>query len=117
MRKLATIGLVGALAVAGVGVTSVPSDASHRDRDGIRFGLSFGSSHYYDPYPYYQHRVYRPYRAHRYVVPRQRVVVRGGGSDAHVAWCYQRYRSYRASDNSFQPYNGPRRECYSPYYG
>lgn len=35
--------------------------------------------------------------------------------NAHVQWCYDRYRSYRASDNTFQPYNGPRRQCYSPY--
>ena len=33
----------------------------------------------------------------------------------HVAWCYDQYRSYRESDNTFQPYNGPRRECVSPY--
>jgi hypothetical protein len=38
-----------------------------------------------------------------------------GGGNAHVQWCYSRYRSYRAFDNSFQPYNGPRRQCYSPY--
>jgi hypothetical protein len=38
-----------------------------------------------------------------------------GGGSAHVDWCYDRYRSYRASDNTFQPYNGPRRQCYSPY--
>jgi hypothetical protein len=36
-------------------------------------------------------------------------------SQAHVRWCYNRYRSYRASDNSFQPINGPRQQCYSPY--
>lgn len=35
--------------------------------------------------------------------------------NAHVQWCYDHYRSYRASDNTFQPYNGPRRPCYSPY--
>ena len=35
--------------------------------------------------------------------------------NAHVQWCYDRYRSYRASDNTFQPYNGPRRQCRSPY--
>ncbi|HWK67808.1 MAG TPA: BA14K family protein [Rhizobiaceae bacterium] len=35
--------------------------------------------------------------------------------NAHVQWCYDRYKSYRASDNTFQPYNGPRRQCYSPY--
>jgi hypothetical protein len=39
----------------------------------------------------------------------------GGGGNAHVQWCYDRYRSYRAYDNTFQPYNGPRRQCISPY--
>jgi hypothetical protein len=33
-----------------------------------------------------------------------------------VQWCYNRYKSYRSSDNTFQPYNGPRKQCYSPYY-
>lgn len=42
-----------------------------------------------------------------------RVVVRSGS--AHTDWCYNRYRSYRASDNTFQPNSGPRRECVSPY--
>ena len=35
--------------------------------------------------------------------------------NAHTSWCYSRYKSYRASDNTFQPYNGPRRQCVSPY--
>ncbi|WP_371328597.1 BA14K family protein [Shinella sp. HZN7] len=38
-----------------------------------------------------------------------------GGGSAHVNWCANRYRSYRAYDNTFQPYNGPRRQCISPY--
>lgn len=33
----------------------------------------------------------------------------------HREWCVERYRSYRASDNSFQPFEGPRRQCVSPY--
>lgn len=37
------------------------------------------------------------------------------GGNAHVRWCYNRYKSYRASDNTFQPYNGPRQQCRSPY--
>ncbi|PDT16292.1 BA14K family protein [Rhizobium sp. J15] len=45
----------------------------------------------------------------RYVVPAPRM------GSAHVAWCANRYRSYRAYDNTFQPYNGPRQQCYSPY--
>lgn len=36
-------------------------------------------------------------------------------SNAHVRWCENRWRSYRAYDNSYQPYNGPRRVCVSPY--
>lgn len=42
------------------------------------------------------------------------VTVRPSGS-AHVQWCQNRWRSYRASDNSYQPYNGPRQRCVSPY--
>jgi hypothetical protein len=37
------------------------------------------------------------------------------GDSAHEQWCYDRYRSYREWDNTWQPYNGPRRECISPY--
>jgi len=33
------------------------------------------------------------------------------GSD-HVSYCFNRYRSYRPEDNSYQPYGGgPRRQC------
>jgi hypothetical protein len=38
-----------------------------------------------------------------------------GSGSAHVQWCYDHYRSYREYDNTFQPFNGPRRQCYSPY--
>ncbi|WP_324288253.1 BA14K family protein [Hoeflea algicola] len=31
-------------------------------------------------------------------------------------WCYDRYRSYRERDNTYQPYEGGRRQCNSPYY-
>ncbi|PRD40657.1 lectin [Phyllobacterium phragmitis] len=40
---------------------------------------------------------------------------RSGYGNAHVQWCANKYRSYRAYDNTYQPYNGPRRQCYSPY--
>ena len=35
--------------------------------------------------------------------------------NSHVQWCYDHYRSYRDSDNTFQPNYGPRQECRSPY--
>lgn len=68
---------------------------------GIFFGLGLGAPlyRYYDPGYYPPRRVYRVYR----------------GGNAHVRWCYAHYRSYRASDNTFQPYNGPRKQCRSPY--
>jgi hypothetical protein len=37
------------------------------------------------------------------------------GGNSHTSWCANRYRSYRAYDNTFQPYNGPRQQCMSPY--
>ena len=110
MRKFAAIGLASVLSLATLGVTLVPSDASHRhrdrDRDGISLRFNFGS-------PYYGH-AYRPYHAYP-VAPRR--YYGGGAWEAHVAYCYDRWRSYRASDNTYQPFNGPRRECRSPYFG
>lgn len=57
---------------------------------------------YYDPGPIY-------------VAPRYRYRHRVRASSAHYDWCHARYRSYRAWDNTFQPYHGPRRQCISPY--
>jgi hypothetical protein len=36
-------------------------------------------------------------------------------TSAHVRWCYERYASYRAWDDSFQPYSGLREPCRTPY--
>lgn len=66
---------------------------------GIYLNLNVPDYDYYDV----------PYRPRAY----PRAAYRGG--NAHVEWCYARYRSYRAYDNSYQPYNGPRRACISPY--
>lgn len=52
--------------------------------------------------------------AYDYYAPRRTYRTYQGGS-AHVRWCYNRYRSYRASDNTYQPYHAPRRQCRSPY--
>lgn len=36
-------------------------------------------------------------------------------SSAHVQWCYDRYKTYRASDNTYAPQVGVRAQCVSPY--
>ncbi|UVK36340.1 BA14K family protein [Mesorhizobium sp. AR10] len=73
----------------------------HFNNSGIYLGLGLGlpAYQYYNNYDYAPRRYYRAQRL----------------SSAHVQWCYDRYRSYRAWDNSFQPYNGPRQQCWSPY--
>ncbi|MGB3243957.1 MAG: BA14K family protein [Sulfitobacter sp.] len=38
-----------------------------------------------------------------------------GNMNAHDNWCDQKYRSYDRSSKTFQPYNGPRKYCNSPY--
>ncbi|MER9305048.1 BA14K family protein [Mesorhizobium sp. M0293] len=68
---------------------------------GLGLGLGIGSM--YNNYNYYD------------APPPRRYYRAGRLSSAHVQWCYNRYRSYRAYDNTFQPYNGPRQQCYSPY--
>lgn len=35
--------------------------------------------------------------------------------NAHTEWCSQKYRSYRAEDNTYRSFSGKRRNCLSPY--
>lgn len=43
--------------------------------------------------------------------PRYASPPRYAGTNSHIESCYARYRSYRASDNTYQPNYGPRRQC------
>jgi hypothetical protein len=53
----------------------------------------------------------------RYVEPAPAPVYRTEAlNPRHYDWCHARYRSYDAYSNTFQPYNGPRQTCHSPYY-
>ena len=77
-----------------------------RPHGGFYFQFGSGGYYYGPPRVYVQPHVYI---GPRYRRPDYRL------SAAHVRWCYDRYRSYRAYDNTFQPYHGPRRPCISPY--
>jgi len=76
-------------------------DRRHHYRGGTSFYFHFGPPPRYHAPPRYRHAPPR----HAYRLPA-----------AHVRWCHNRYRSYRVSDNTFQPYHGPRRQCRSPYF-
>ncbi|NTF31043.1 BA14K family protein [Rhizobium skierniewicense] len=94
----------------------------HRDRD---FRRSDARRGYYNG-----HRGYREYRRgyrqhNGYWFPLAAfatgAIIGGAVSQSrpsygssHQQWCANRYRSYRAYDNTFQPNNGPRRQCVSP---
>lgn len=74
---------------------------------------------YYFPHSAFSVRIYVGPRRHvapRYIyrpAPARPKIVNVG--TLHVNWCHSKYRSYRASDNTFQPYHGPRKRCRSPY--
>lgn len=109
MTKFRLISLAATTAVLTL-LMSVPAGADDwRHDDEATLGFSLGSPYYHHAYP-----VDRPYRSAYQAAPRR---VYPGATTAHVNWCLNRYRSYRASDNSFRPYQGPRRECRSPYLG
>ncbi|MCJ8519266.1 hypothetical protein ABID21_002008 [Pseudorhizobium tarimense] len=137
MKKLAVVLISLATAVTGVAPAhafpsvSVPKiEAQQVEQVGHRGHRWRGHRHWRGHDRYYGHR--RHYRRHRGnagaiigglaagaiiggALAAQQPRYHGGGN-AHVRWCYDRYRSYRASDNTFQPYHGPRRACRSPYY-
>ncbi|WP_077964874.1 BA14K family protein [Ensifer adhaerens] len=82
---------------------------------GALIGGLLAQPRYYGP-GYYDEGYYGPtYYRPRYYAPRYYRQTYYGGS-AHTRWCYARYRSYRAYDDTFQPYYGPRQVCVSPYY-
>lgn len=62
--------------------------------------------------PFYDDYWYVP--QYRYVEPAPRYKVIHL-SAAHVDWCYARYKTYRASDNTYKPTKHTRRQCISPY--
>ena len=53
-------------------------------------------------------------RAPKYTGTRTLYRVQNLSAD-HVDWCYSKYRSYRAKDNTYQPDKGPRKICVSPF--
>ena len=74
-------------------------------RGGIYVQIDFGRGHGYG-------------RGHGRGYGRDHGYGRGHGrgySRAHYNWCAARYRSYDARTNTYQPYEGPRRQCRSPY--
>lgn len=61
-----------------------------------------------------EERVYvQPAPRRVYVQPAP--VYQAGYSQAHYNYCTHKFRSYHAPSNTYQPFNGPRRQCRSGY--
>ncbi|MFU0506482.1 BA14K family protein [Pseudaminobacter sp. NGMCC 1.201702] len=145
MKKIVSTICAAAMTLTAVAATAVPVQAATMPRVSLETGTSDvqeirhrrgyytrGGYHYYNGHR--GHRHHRPgWRRHNgwWFPPAAFITgaIIGGAianrpapvyrapryGNAHVQWCYNRYRSYRAYDNTYQPYNGPRQQCYSPY--
>jgi hypothetical protein len=127
MKKI----ILAAVSAAALAVSLTMGATAPASAQSIYFGFGTPGYTHYEPYGDYVY--YNHYRGTRQRVPGYRYyqgywfppaaffglflgpTVRGSHMSAHVQWCYDHYRSYRASDNTFQPYRGPRQQCHSPY--
>lgn len=111
MKKAMTATVLGvALVGTSIGVTT-PANAAHQIGHavvggiigGIAAGVILNNARrrpvYVEPAPVYV----RPAPAYNGLPP------------AHYDWCFRKFRSYHQPSNTFQPYNGPRRPCHSPW--
>lgn len=96
-----------------------------QDRREARFERRNDGHYYYHGHRGYRtyHRGYREYNGYWFppaafvagaIIGGAATAVVSGASSSHVAWCQNHYRSYRVSDDTYQPYSGPRQRCVSP---
>ena len=131
MNRVIRNAAVALLSLATVATAVTSAEAGRRERNfvggvvagiagaAIVSGIARAHQPYYAPGYYQQPTYYAPVYAEPrvvYVEPR-RVARRAArrANNAHLDWCFARYRSYDAGSNTYQPYNGPRRQCVSPY--
>ncbi len=90
-----------------------------RDRDMRRHGFYNGHRGYRDRRPGYRYHngYWFPLAAFAAgaIISGATNQARPSYGSSHQQWCANRWRSYRAYDNSYHPYNGPRQQCVSPY--
>lgn len=107
-----------AAGVAGLIIGGLIASSNQRTRT-VRHG-DHCHGRYCHRHSFHQNHYHRRSGAVHYQRP-QRVkrvqrVIRAELPHRHYRWCDAKYRSYRAYDNSFQPYHGSRKQCVSPYY-
>ena len=142
MRKIFSVGILAIALTAATSITSV--DRAYADNNfwkglGIGIGAAIvggaivnavraGQRHCHEGQTYYCHSHAYANAYHYHDFPAGPILYQQVAApppppvgqivlpQAHVTWCYNHYRSYDLNTNSFQPFQGPRRPCISPYY-
>ena len=116
---MAIASAIAPMGAAGAAPLAVPDMKAQAKRDVTKAQVEFciGDDCGWERPRYYRrhHRPYynydRPYYRPRYERPRYY----GGGRNAHVRWCLNRYRTYDPYTNRYHAGGGVYRVCYSPY--
>jgi len=117
MKKIISKTTIAALALAMAVpmYVSAPNVAQAQGRDAFVGGLlggviggAIGSSRRRSPDVVYV-------QPRRRVVVEEPVVVRRGGTRAHIDWCLKRYRSYDVPSDTYVSYSGRVKPCFSPF--
>ncbi|MEM1364713.1 MAG: BA14K family protein [Pseudomonadota bacterium] len=104
-----------AAGIAGIIVGGIIANSNRNGR--VIYRRDHCHGRYCHHHTYHGNHYHRGSNAVIYQQPRRvKRVIRAGLSNRHYRWCHAKYRSYRARDNSFQPYQGGRKACVSPYY-
>lgn len=137
MKKLAIIVLTVATAFTGIAPAQAfptiakPDVPQASNVEQVQYYRRYGNRYRYDRYRYDDDRWrYRRYHRHNNagaiigglaaaaiiggIISSQRQPRYYSGGSYRTRWCYSRYSSYRAYDNTYQPYYGPRRQCLAP---
>ena len=108
IKKIATATALGVALIGTTMVAPTPANANHKwghFAAGVGLGLLLGGA---ARRPVYQ----AP--APVYVAPTQYYGTLPG---QHYNRCIIKYKSYHPPSNTFQPFNGPRRQCRTVYWG
>ena len=132
MKKIATLAMTAVLSIAAAALTVSSASAGQRHHRPHYDGpTAYNSIYYGTPVPAerrplfsasvtilglsFGRQIHGPYWApepYGYapaVFPR--AYARSVGSDAQVAWCFNRYRSYDPATNTYLGYDGARHYC------
>lgn len=134
IKALRHFGLVltslSAVVILAVSLLAVETNSAHAEGfflgigskgvfGGVRVGEGIGRRYHCHGRYCHRHRN-RGYHSHNrgvVVYPPHTAPVYGSRRSyrAHVNWCLNRYRSYDPRTDTFQPYQGPRKPCNSPF--